>query len=163
MRLELRTEERQYLLEVHTDGDRFTVSLDGQIQDLEVLTGERGGFDLRLGGRRYRAFVAKRGDERYVFINGRVFTFHLPAEETNSETDRSSGPNITSQMPGTVVKLLVEPGQKVTVGNGLLIMESMKMETEITAPVAGTVTVVHVNPGQTVGLDVPLVDIEPAD
>jgi pyruvate carboxylase subunit B len=65
-------------------------------------------------------------------------------------------------MPCTIVKQLVETGQTVTEGDGLLIIESMKMETEITAPVAGKVVAIHVQSGQTVGLNEPLVDIEPA-
>jgi len=62
-------------------------------------------------------------------------------------------------MPGKVVRLLVSEGDQVTAGQGLLIMESMKMETELTAGVAGSVSRIHVAGGQQVGQGDPLVDI----
>ena len=62
-------------------------------------------------------------------------------------------------MPGKVVEPLVEPGQEVQEGQPLIIMESMKMETELLAPIAGTVTAVHVAAGQVVAQGDPLVDV----
>lgn len=163
MRLEFKRDEDLHVLDVHQDGDGFRVSVDGNQQDLEVLALSRGELDVRLGSRRFRAYVASRGDERYVFIDGRVFTFRVPvAEDTDSDAGQVN-PHVTSKMPGTVVKLLVEIGQRVETGDGLLIMESMKMESEIAAPLGGTVVGIHVTAGQTVGLNMPLVDLEPAE
>jgi biotin carboxyl carrier protein len=163
LRLEFKRDDRLYQLDVKADGENFTVSLDGEPQDLEVLTCSQGELNLRLGEQRLRAFVASRGDERFVFLAGQVFTFRVPVEEDADADEGQFSPNITSQMPGTVVKLLVQTGQRVEIGAGLLIMESMKMESEIAAPLTGTVARIHVETGQTVGLNVPLVDLDPAE
>ena len=72
------------------------------------------------------------------------------------------GPNLTADMPGKVVQVTVTEGQQITVGQTVLIMESMKMETELVATVSGTVNRIHVTPGQVVGQGEALVDIEPA-
>ena len=53
-------------------------------------------------------------------------------------------------MPGKVVAILVEPGAAVARGQGLLVIEAMKMENEVAAPRDGTVQEIRVQPGQTV-------------
>jgi biotin carboxyl carrier protein len=53
-------------------------------------------------------------------------------------------------MPGRVVKVLVEPGQEVRKGAGILILEAMKMQNEIQAPVDGVIDRIFVEPGSTV-------------
>jgi len=58
---------------------------------------------------------------------------------------------VTVPMQGTIVKVLVEVGQEVEVGQGIVVLEAMKMENQITAERSGTVTSISVEPGQTVG------------
>jgi len=58
---------------------------------------------------------------------------------------------------------VVDEGQAVRAGETVLIMESMKMETELTAAVDGTVATIHVTAGQVVGQGDALVDINPAE
>lgn len=67
---------------------------------------------------------------------------------------------ITSPMPGRVVRLEVTVGDKVVAGQGIIVVEAMKMENELNAEVGGTVTEIKVDAGQTVEGDQPLVIIE---
>lgn len=60
------------------------------------------------------------------------------------------GKTVTAPMPGTVLKLMVKTGDKVSNGQVLLVLEAMKMENEIFAPCDGTVTSVVVNTGASV-------------
>jgi biotin carboxyl carrier protein len=53
-------------------------------------------------------------------------------------------------MPGLVVRILVEAGQEVEVGAGLVVLEAMKMENELRATAAGTVGAVRAQPGEAV-------------
>lgn len=53
-------------------------------------------------------------------------------------------------MPGLIIKLLIEKGSQVSAGQGILIMEAMKMENEIKAPANGILKNVHVETGQAV-------------
>ena len=75
------------------------------------------------------------------------------ARDGSEEEEEGSGPEVTAPMPGRVVKVLVEKGVSVGKGTALLIVESMKMETEIQSGIAGTVSEIHrtegdnVNPG----------------
>lgn len=65
-------------------------------------------------------------------------------------TSPASADAMASPMPGTILKILVNPGDKVSENQPLMILEAMKMENEIVASQAGTVSAIHVAQGQTV-------------
>ncbi len=69
--------------------------------------------------------------------------------------------HVTTAMPGTIVDVKVKPGDKVKAGDGVLIIEAMKMENEVQAPVSGTVIGVFVVKGDAVTPDQALVEIQP--
>lgn len=68
--------------------------------------------------------------------------------------------HVTTAMPGTIVEVKVEPGQKVEAGQAVLVIEAMKMENEVKATVTGTVIAVHVAKGDSVTPDEALVEIK---
>jgi pyruvate carboxylase subunit B len=68
---------------------------------------------------------------------------------------------VTTAMPGTIVAVKVKVGDKVTAGDGVLVIEAMKMENEIQAAKTGTVVAVHVAKGDTVTPDESLLEIQP--
>jgi methylmalonyl-CoA carboxyltransferase small subunit len=65
-----------------------------------------------------------------------------------------------SPINGIVNKILVQPGQRIQPGDKLLILEAMKMETNITAPVAGVIAKVNVNVGDSVQANQILIEFE---
>jgi methylmalonyl-CoA carboxyltransferase small subunit len=65
-----------------------------------------------------------------------------------------------SPVMGLVIKVNVEPGQTVEAGELVLVLEAMKMETNVMAPEAGTVKAVLVKPGEPVKLNQPLLEFE---
>ena len=68
--------------------------------------------------------------------------------------------HVTTAMPGTVVDILVKPGDTLKAGDAVLVIEAMKMENEVPAPIAGRVKAVHVAKGDSVNPDEALVEIE---
>jgi pyruvate carboxylase subunit B len=69
--------------------------------------------------------------------------------------------HVTTSMPGTVVAVKVKAGDKVTAGDGVLVIEAMKMENEIQAAATGIVVAVHVKKGDTVTPDESMLEIQP--
>ena len=67
---------------------------------------------------------------------------------------------IKAPLPGTIITVLVQPGEKVSMGQKLLTMEAMKMENNVLSEKDGVVRVVLVKPGQTVAQNDVLVEIE---
>ena len=67
---------------------------------------------------------------------------------------------IKAPMPGTILNILVKPGQKVAKGDTLLILEAMKMENEIVSPRDAVVAGVSVNKGESVDSGTPLVSLQ---
>jgi pyruvate carboxylase subunit B len=68
---------------------------------------------------------------------------------------------VTTAMPGTIVAVKVKIGDKVKAGDGVLVIEAMKMENEIQAATTGTVVAVHVAKGDSVTPDESLLEIQP--
>jgi biotin carboxyl carrier protein len=68
---------------------------------------------------------------------------------------------ICSPMPGRIIKVLVAPGDAVEPGQGLVIVEAMKMENELRAEMAGVVASVHCTAGETVEGGAKLIELEP--
>jgi pyruvate carboxylase len=90
----------------------------------------------------------------YFELNGQPREIVIKDESIKSsvvvkqKADSSNPKHIGASMPGTVVKVLVDKGEKVNKGDHLLITEAMKMETTVQAPYAGVIKEVHVSNGE---------------
>lgn len=73
--------------------------------------------------------------------------------------DTAADREVRAPMPGLVLRVLVEPGDAVEAGQGVVVLEAMKMENELTAHSAGTVTAVHAAAGDAVGKNDLLVEL----
>jgi methylmalonyl-CoA carboxyltransferase small subunit len=85
----------------------------------------------------------------FVFGNGHPVAA-APVVPTNVSAPADEGKVLRAPISGTVTKIVSEPGAEVKTGEVLLVLEAMKMETEITAPVDGTVAEIGVAPGDAV-------------
>lgn len=68
---------------------------------------------------------------------------------------------LKAPMPGRIVSIHVEPGEVVSSGQRLIVLEAMKMENELRSLIDGTVTAVHVASGQSVEKNTILIDVQP--
>jgi biotin carboxyl carrier protein len=133
--LEARVDGRPVELDVAPVGVQLSVRVDGQVVDLTTE-----GAPPELGA------VAS-GHRSYVRV---VSERMRAAEQARKSTASSSEKIVRSPMPGRVVKVLVAKGDEVQAGQGLLVLEAMKMENEVRARAAGVVAEVHVTSGMTV-------------
>ncbi|WP_018231789.1 sodium-extruding oxaloacetate decarboxylase subunit alpha [Thioalkalivibrio thiocyanodenitrificans] len=84
-----------------------------------------------------------------------------PRARRGSKRPRATKPgHVSTSMPGTIIDVLVSEGGEVKAGDAVLVLEAMKMETEVQAPVSGTVKAVHVAKGDSVNPDETLLEIE---
>lgn len=104
-------------------------------------------FSVIVDGRSYEI---RRDGENWTW-RGRTFSAD-PPEIAASRTNRASGAaRIQSTMPGKVIRVLVAVGDKVSAGQGIVVVEAMKMQNEMKAPRAGTVKMLRAEPGGTIG------------
>jgi len=122
--------------------------VDGTSSTLIARPGEgRGNWDLHLGGGRFAVEVV---DERTRAIRAM----------TGASAAHAGPKPIRAPMPGLVVRIDVEPGQEVRPGQGVVIVEAMKMENELKAEAAGVVARILVRHGQAVEKGAVLVEFE---
>lgn len=74
----------------------------------------------------------------------------LPVAPTSASVKGTSKNSVVAPLAGSVARILVAEGDEIGEGQVLVVLEAMKMETEITAPAAGKVIAVHVAPGEAV-------------
>ncbi len=124
---------------------------------------------VKIGTHVYRVVVQKRqGRGRYtLWVDGYRFETEALDERNRAIRDLSAaragpaGPApILAPMPGLIVRVNVKPGDKVQAGQGVVVMEAMKMENELRATVAGTVRSVEISPGTAVEKGALLVALE---
>jgi len=84
-----------------------------------------------------------------------------PTLSGESPKEKDGGINkVTAPLPGVILEIVVKEGDEVKAGDVVLILEAMKMESEITTPVDGKIKKVHVKKGQTVSEAKTLVEVE---
>ena len=84
-----------------------------------------------------------------------------PAPSAPSPAPAQASPNtVTAPMPGKVVRILIKEGEQVKTGQGLLVLEAMKMENEIPAPKDGVVKKIYVKEGDAVNTGDPLIELD---
>ncbi len=143
----------------HLGDDHFSVWLDGEERDLQVVSWEEPYLVFEDGRHRQRA--------RVIFDGARVFV-HSPSFDAALQRkprfpDKSlaiPAGGCIAPMPGKVIELRVAEGDTVQAGQVLLIMEAMKMEHTVTAPHDGSVTTVSVAAGDQVDADALLAVVE---
>ena len=122
------------------------------------LDGDR--FAVELDDRRLIAGVVTVDDKRSVFLQGSTYTLLRDDPLHRVDAGDGHGGGLTAPMPGKIVALLAQAGQKVEKGTPLLILEAMKMEHTITAPAAGVVKAFCYAAGEQVADGAALVEFE---
>ena len=125
-------------------------------------------FSLLIGTRSYEVYVDRQKDVYYIMIEGDRYEVRVEDERLRqlrslggAKHEEAGEAAVVAPMPGLVVAVLVEEGQHVKLGDGVVILEAMKMENEIRAPRDGVVKSVRVSPGQTVNQNDVMVQLGP--
>jgi biotin carboxyl carrier protein len=165
----------KYIVQVNGERLEVTVEPGGVSMDGEPIRAQLADLEgtpvrqVSIGAEVHRV-VARRHPERgryTLWIDGYRYEVEALDERQRAIRDLSAaradaaGPApLVAPMPGLVVRVNVEPGDAVQAGEGLVVMEAMKMENELRAPAAGRVRAVTVAPGTAVEKGTVLVELE---
>lgn len=116
---------------------KFRISLNNKVFEVEAEMLEEGGSSATSA-----PAVAK-----HVAVAAPVAAAPVPAAAPAPVAVAAGAGDVPSPLAGKVVSIVAAPGTAVSAGQTIMILEAMKMNTEVTAPAAGTVKAVYVNPG----------------
>ena len=125
--------QRSYDLEVESpEPGVYLILLGNEVHEARVWSADPGALRVKLGSRQFTASIIDRKHRRSI-------------------EHRPEGPQrLTAPMPGKVVRVLLKPGDEVAAGQGVVVVEAMKMQNEIKSPKAGRILEVRVAEGENV-------------
>ena len=155
MKLTLRTGGGEQPIEIQAAAPDYRFRLgDDRERTANVEKPEPGVYSVLLDGRMYDARVEETPAGLVVVIDGYRFEIEVRDPRRWSRKDAAHGvegvQTLAAPMPGKVVRVLVAAGDTVEAGQGLLVVEAMKMQNEIKAPKKGKVTKITVAEAATV-------------
>jgi biotin carboxyl carrier protein len=139
--------------------DSAVVEVDGRRYEIAVRERVRGEYVLINGARVYKCRVLQKrvpaGESFEVTLRGRNYDVAIvdPKRLRSGQTAPAhhvGAAEIVSPMPGKIVRVLVEAGANVAAGDGVIVVEAMKMQNEMKAPKAGVVISINAKEGATV-------------
>jgi pyruvate carboxylase subunit B len=165
MELIARQDEREERIEIERHGDRYAVRVGETLYEVDAVSASETGRSYLIDGAQFEVGVKSLGNGRYQVSSARDLSqvevcdplTHL-AEESRAGRGGATLA-VSAYMPGRVVEILVAEGDEVEAGQGILVLEAMKMENEIQSERAGTVSKILVEPGQPVEKNDPLFEV----
>ena len=166
MKYVVQLNDRRHTVSIEPDGVKYEdeAPVRGELSDIEGSSVRM----VKLGTHVHRVVTEKgQGRGKYtLWVDGYRFESEALDERTRAIRDLSaanaapSGPApIIAPMPGLIVRVSVSVGDRVEAGQGLVVMEAMKMENELRATAPGTVRSVNVTPGTAVEKGTLLVEL----
>ncbi|MGA9571040.1 MAG: biotin/lipoyl-containing protein, partial [Candidatus Acidiferrales bacterium] len=130
-------------------------TIDGQRLEVDAAEVSPGIYSILINGRSLEVRMERLGAELRAITGTRRFKAVIQDErewrrDRGSAAEAEGRQKILAPMPGKIVRVLVKTGDAVRAGQGLLVVEAMKMQNEIRAPKTGTVDRLAVIEGQTV-------------
>ena len=156
MKFEVAINNTRRVVELERDAERWRISLDGKVVDADAVEIAPNIFSILLDGKSHEIRVASTSSGTLTLQTGR-HEFTAEVTDPRAWRGRRHGAleaegrqQILAPMPGKIIRVLVQAGEKVEAGQGLLVVEAMKMQNEIRSPKSGTVERLLVKEGQPV-------------
>ena len=158
MKFHAETNGQTHVVDIRRDGEKVFANVDGRAYELEAAEPESNVFLLKHEGRVFEVYVtppAVAGEPTHARIGGNEFDVTLidPKRLRGGGSAHSHDhgmAEIKTAMPGKIVRILVPAGTEVQKGDGIIVVEAMKMQNELKSPKDGVVKEVRGTEGSTV-------------
>jgi biotin carboxyl carrier protein len=166
--LQFNIDQEIYKIEIDFKDGKYSVKLGDRQYQVDSQPISESCLSLLVDGKAYTVFIAEDEGKKYISLQDEQFCIEEAKAESEArslaESDTLKGvPTISSPMPGKVVKILVGEGDEVEKGQGLVIVEAMKMENEIRSASACVVKKINFKEGDLVDAAVPIIELELED
>jgi len=153
-------------VELEAEGESYRVSLDGQVVSVDATLIAEGTVSVLLDGQSFVVHITPSLDGKIKLQTGpHEYTAELLDPRAwrgrrHGALEAEGRQQITAPMPGKVIRVLVNAGDEVEAGQGLVVVEAMKMQNEIRSPKKGKVERLQAKEGQNVNAGEILVWVE---
>ncbi len=145
----------------------YDITIDGKTVRVDAAKSGKTIYSIIEDGRQFEAMVDERGAHGFhVLVAGELFQLEAVDERSRllaqQAKQAATGPQtVEADMPGKVVKIAAAVGETVSEGQGIIVLEAMKMENDILSPVDGIIKEIAVGEGDTVEAGSTLFVVEP--
>jgi biotin carboxyl carrier protein len=155
MRIEIELASKVRTVELSGQGALLFCAIDGRATEADVIELSPGIYSILIGGESFEAHVERSATGLRVTVAGREYlaTIRDPRARRRSRVralEAEGRQQVFAPMPGKIVRLLVKPGDRIEAGQGLLVVEAMKMQNEVRSPKSGRVERLLVSEGHAV-------------
>lgn len=161
MKTEIQIGGKMRHVELERDGARVRATLDGRALEADALMVAPGVYSILLQGQSFEVRVTPKHDGLHIHSDGQdyIAEVHDPRSlraHSGGAAAAEGRQQVLAPMPGKVIRTLVQEGEAIEAGQGILVVEAMKMQNEIRSPKSGTVEKLLVKEGQAVNAGEPL-------
>jgi biotin carboxyl carrier protein len=134
---------KNYRLELNRADGRWDCRLDGREVRIDAVLARRDVLSILIEGKAYEIKRERTATDMHLWVGSARYAVQLRdprSLRSRASTDDAKGPRkLFAPMPGKVVRVLVKEGSEVEDGQGLVVVEAMKMQNEIKSPKKGIV------------------------
>ncbi len=154
MTYDVTVDGKGYRLELNRSETGWSCRVNGREVQVDAVLARPDVLSLRIGNRAFEVKCERVGADTHLWVGSQRFAAEVRDPRSLRGRVRASddqGPKkLTAPMPGKVVRILVEAGNEVQAGVGILVVEAMKMQNEVKSPKKGTIQKILVSPGTAV-------------
>jgi biotin carboxyl carrier protein len=155
VKLEVEIGGKTRTVEFSRIGERLSWAIDGKAVEADAVEVSAGVYSILIDGQSFEARIEPAPKGVRVVVAGREYSASVrdPRQwkrHGGAAREAEGRQQVLAPMPGKIIRILVKAGEPVAAGQGLLVIEAMKMQNEVRSPKSGTVERLLVNEGQTV-------------
>jgi biotin carboxyl carrier protein len=143
MTYDVNIDGKNYRLELNRLDERWECHLDGRAIEVDAVLARRDVLSVIIGGKAYEIKRERTAIDMHLWVGSVRYAAQLRdprSLRSRASADDGKGPRkLVAPMPGKVVRVLVEEGSEVEAGQGIVVVEAMKMQNEIRSPKKGVV------------------------
>jgi biotin carboxyl carrier protein len=164
MKYEIETDGQTFSVELSDESGQGVAIIDGSPVEFDLNEPEPGIYTLLIANQVLEARTVGNATQTSldVILRGRRIQLRItdPRRRRRGALTVAGKIELKATMPGRVVRWLCQPGDGLSEGQGVVVLEAMKMQNEVRSPKSGTITDIRVKPGQTVETGAVLAVIE---
>jgi len=155
MLYEILIDGKTHKLDLTRDGENWLCRVDGDAIEANALVTRPDVLSIVIAGRAYEVKRERTPSDTHLWVKNSRFAVEVrdprSLRSRRAKAGSTEGPQkIAAPMPGKIVRIVAPAGAAVEVGQGIIVVEAMKMQNEMKSPKAGTVKQILVNEGATV-------------